>query len=345
VVGQGVFSQEEQLPCQECDEQLFQWSTWYTVGDKMVRTRGSNRILDSYQEEERAVEGTQVLFIGPGRGSGGMSQVLSLPDLTPLDCNIPVFPGGRYYGYVGRSTSDGVLMCGGINSVYGGSNSSCYLLTSSGYQDMPALSKKRVGAASVVTSLGLWVTGGSDGSKSSLVSSTTELVTNNQSRLHVRLPEGISHHCLVNINTTHSLLTGGWAGSRSGASYLYSEDGGFSRIEDMKTARYDHGCSLINESTVIVTGGNDGGYTDTETSSEYLNLRTLTWSAGPDLPRSVSPARMVGNILIGGRRIYKLEEEIQAQGKQWRWIEGWEMPDTKHHARAFLVDQNMFCKN
>ena len=53
LVGQGVFSQEEQLPCQECDQQLFQWSTWYTVGHKMVRGRGSNRILNSYQEEER----------------------------------------------------------------------------------------------------------------------------------------------------------------------------------------------------------------------------------------------------------------------------------------------------
>ena len=53
LVGQGVFSQEEQLPCQECDEQLFQWSTWSTVGDKMVRHRGSKRIKDSYQEEER----------------------------------------------------------------------------------------------------------------------------------------------------------------------------------------------------------------------------------------------------------------------------------------------------
>ena len=53
LVGQGVFSQEEQLPCQECDQQLFQWSTWSTVGDKMVRHRGSNRIIHSYQEEER----------------------------------------------------------------------------------------------------------------------------------------------------------------------------------------------------------------------------------------------------------------------------------------------------
>ena len=95
----------------------------------------------------------KVLLIGPGLLSDGKSQVLSLPDLTPLDCNIPVFPGEKYSGYVGRSTSDGVLMCGGPHT------SSCYLLTSSGYQDMPGLTNARVGAASVVTPLGLWVTG------------------------------------------------------------------------------------------------------------------------------------------------------------------------------------------
>ena len=96
-------------------------------------------------------------MIRPGAGSDGKSEVLSLPDLTPLDCNIPVFPGEKYYGYVGRSTSDGVLMCGGwTNSGY---TSSCYLLTSSGYQEMPGLIHKRFGAASVVTPLGLWVTG------------------------------------------------------------------------------------------------------------------------------------------------------------------------------------------
>merc|ERR1719516_387907 len=84
-----------------------------------------------YKEEQK------VLFIGPSMYSDGKSEVLSLPDLTPLDCNIPVFPGGRYYGYVGRSTSDGVLMCGGItsyNSSYSTYTSSCYLLTSSGYK-------------------------------------------------------------------------------------------------------------------------------------------------------------------------------------------------------------------
>ena len=61
LVGQEVFSQKEQLSCQECDEQLFQWSTWSTVGDKMVRYRGSNRIIGSYQEGGRT---GKLVFIG-----------------------------------------------------------------------------------------------------------------------------------------------------------------------------------------------------------------------------------------------------------------------------------------
>ena len=97
----------------------------------------------------------KVLLIGPGVGSH--ARALNLPDLTTLDCKIPAFPGGKYYGYVGRSLSDGVLMCGGftVSSV----TSSCYLLTSSGYQELPGLSYERGFAASVVTPLGLWVTG------------------------------------------------------------------------------------------------------------------------------------------------------------------------------------------
>ena len=104
---------------------------------------------------------SKIFLIGPGRGSNGKSEVLSLPDLVPLDCNIPVFPeGGQYNAYVGRSTSDGVHMCGGRTSNnYYNFMSSCYLLSASGYKEMPGPMKKRYNAASVVTPLGWWMTG------------------------------------------------------------------------------------------------------------------------------------------------------------------------------------------
>ena len=101
---------------------------------------------------------SEVLLIGPGLGSDGKSEVRSLPDLSPLDCNLPVFPDGSYWGYVGRYTSDGVQMCGGQTSKEY-VTSSCYLLTSSGYKPMQGLLNPRKGAASIETPLGWWVTG------------------------------------------------------------------------------------------------------------------------------------------------------------------------------------------
>ena len=99
----------------------------------------------------------QVLLIGPGYSSKGQSEVLSLPDLTPLNFSLPVYPGGRYHSYVGRGSSEGVMMCGGMTT--DGLTSSCHLLTVRGYMDIPGLLNKRYSAASIVTPQGWWVTG------------------------------------------------------------------------------------------------------------------------------------------------------------------------------------------
>merc|ERR1712098_831907 len=58
-VGQGVFMEEVRSPCNDCDQKTFQWSTWSTVGNKMVRSRGSNTVEDSYQQEEKSVNHAQ----------------------------------------------------------------------------------------------------------------------------------------------------------------------------------------------------------------------------------------------------------------------------------------------
>jgi len=292
--------------------------------------------------------GPQVLLLGPSKRSEGKSMVLSLPDLKPLDCNIPVFPYGDYYGYVGMSTSDGVLMCGGWRSNVG-YTSSCYLLTSSGYQDMPALMYNRYRAAALVTPMGLWVTGGNSFHNGILA--TTELVANNKTRSHVTLPENVEGHCIVKINNTHSLVTGGWTRSwvnyqpisnDTRSAHLYSEDDGFLKIEDMSRKRNNHGCSLINNNTVIVVGGDRSGYPQ---SSELLDLTTMTWSVGPKLYQGNSQAAMIGNILIGKDWIYKLEEEVLEQTTQWHWTKMWDMKKSREDVGAFIVNQNMFCNN
>jgi len=306
------------------------------------KKEGSGCRLGENVETKYDKEEHKILFIGPDGGYNGKSIVLGLPDLTPLDCNIPVFPGGDYYKYVGRSTSDGVLMCGGMTN--SGPTSSCYLLTSSGYKTMPGLKNRRIRAASVVTPSGLWVTGGTDDRGQYF--DTTEIWSNNQSRQHVRLPEKVYAHCLTTLNRTHALLTGGYRefGSSS-AAYIFSDTTGFTRIEDMKTARKYHGCPVINESTVLVAGGQG------ISSTEYLDFTSLTWSPGPELPKSVNLAQILGpevlgpeiggHLIKGTGKIFKLEEEGPSQARGWAKV--WGMINTGSLGQAFVVNKKLFC--
>jgi len=295
----------------------------------------------SQQGNQNQPKDSEVLLIGPGLGSDGKSEVRSLPDLSPLDCNLPVFPDGSYWGYVGRYTSGGVQMCGGQTSKEY-VTSSCYLLTSSGYKPMQGLLNPRKGAASIETPLGWWVTGGYDDYTRL---DSTELWSNKESP--VRLPYGrMEGHCLVNVSQSEILLTGGSTGNYLPNTYLYNTDlggrlretEGFSRIGDMKTPRRYHGCSVINDSVVFVAGGEGSGR-----ETEYLDLATLTWVPGPELPVSVGPAQMIGSLLIGRSKIFKLEELGTSTDRQWQWVEKVEkLKNYRRWQRSFVVSKD-FC--
>jgi len=261
-------------------------------------------------KEGEVKEVSKTFLIGPGYSYDGQfslspkSVVLRLTDCSEL------FDDG-YYGYVGRYTSDGIHMCGGM--IDNREASFCYLVTTEGLKDMPGLLNKRTFSAAIMTPHGWWVTGGYGGYDESVEQfwydyDTTELWSNNQWQEHVRLPVKMSDHCMTWVNQSHILLTGGdnfgdkKEGFSSAAAYLYSEETGFTRIEDMKTPRSKHGCSVINESLVFVAGGPRN-----EKRTEYLDLATLKWFHGPELPGYVGTATMMGDILVGGRK-FKLEK-------------------------------------
>jgi len=291
----------------------------------------------------------RVLLIGPpGYRPYGKSEVLRLPDLTYLDCDLPVFPGGYYKDYVGRPTSDGIHMCGGYTSHH--ITSSCYLLTTRGYKDMPPLLTKRQHASSIETPLGWWVTGGYEENEISMkdeIIDTTELWINNQWQEHVRLPEPMEGHCMTRVNQSHILITGGGTtGYRSSSSYLYSEETGFTKIEDMKTRRSGHGCSVIDDNVVFVAGGTGGR----DLITEYLDLTTLTWSNGPELPSFPGwDTKMIGSLLLGDNKIFKLVEQQTSSEKQWQWVEVGELKNKKDWLNnnrnlfnSFAISEN-FC--
>merc|ERR1712025_120197 len=168
---------------------------------------------------------------------------------------------------------------------------------------------------------------------------------------HVRLPHelGVNGHCMARVNQSHIIITGGATGTRStgriilSSSYMYSEDGGFTEIEDMKTPRSYHGCSVINETVLFVSGGLYGEGIDTE----YLDLTTLTWADGPELPNSTiayEDTEMMEAYVIGKQEVFELEElGLTSDERKWQWVKVGELEDARGSFRPFLIN-GTFCQ-
>ena len=122
---------------------------------------------------------------------------------------------------------------------------------------------------------------------------TSELLSPDGSwRNYVNLPTVLSRHCLVRLNATHIFMMGGGvnsfhSGARSTAYIFDSVSTQWTPVASMRTARYDHGCALLPDGRVVVTGGNgvDGGYLS---STEFFSFSSLAWTDGPDLPLGIA---------------------------------------------------------
>merc|ERR1711892_855301 len=249
----------------------------------------------------------EVVFIGPGDRSDGLSEVLLLPSLTPGASTPPLFPHGEYSGYVGRLSPDGPQLCGG--SVSGVEQSACHLLDRNGsWVSAPQMTVERDAPAAVQLGESWWVTGGVDAADNTL--SSTELLTGNTWLSSTDLPTPLSAHCMVKINSSHVFIAGGADANDdpTAASYLFSSTtGSYTRQPDMIIPRSDHACELVNNA-VWVAGGENG---DDDRSAEYFSLASLSWSMGPFLPSDVHGGRMMKVdeelLLFGDSHIWQLE--------------------------------------
>ena len=110
----------------------------------------------------RSLEGTSPLKIV-------QSFAFNLPSFTVVNCTPPTFPHEGYYGYIGKMTPSGLLLCGGTSPnkekewVQDG-HSSCSLLRKTGVwetvEEMDMLGQDwRHMSSAVDTDEGWWVTG------------------------------------------------------------------------------------------------------------------------------------------------------------------------------------------
>jgi len=268
------------------------------------------------------IQDPDVVFIGPGYGSDGLSEVLLLPSLTPGACTPPPFPYGRYDGYVGRLSPAGPLLCGGYHSQ--AEQSSCYLLGQDGswVTSSSQMTVERQWPAAVELGETWWVTGGADASINHELSSTEEL-TGNTWHISTPLPTPLYGHCMVKINSSHVFIAGGYDGNGySTATYLYSSTSGYTTLPSMPIARAAHACGILG-TDIWVGGGYDGS--NIIKSVELFSLTSQAWREGPPLPIATNGGRMMtvdGSLLMFGD---KLIWQLKTTGGEDYWDQVGEM--------------------
>ena len=243
---------------------------------------------------------------------GNVTDILDLDDETTT-CNV-LSP----YPFQVDSIQAGVLnskpiFCGGQE---------CFEYTTQGFKSFANLTYEAdYFSASTVVQIEqqsvLWISGGYDMEDKSQV-----VLSNGTVSEGPVMPEKIMDHCVVAINKTTVLVTGGMNdnGYATKKTYGYNfESGQWSNGSELINERVDHGCGVFQNSTglvIAVIGGYDvnGEYLDSvefAVLNDYAhNTPTLIWEwkNGPQFPFNVFGSTVVSTnaklYVVGGYQGY-----------------------------------------
>jgi hypothetical protein len=182
--------------------------------------------------------------------------------------NLAEFPLPNY-GAVGANLDGTPIVCGGYSSVT--YYQKCYKLTISGWQEFASMKEKRGNAAGVMFQNRFHIFGGNDNG----YLQTSELISiDGGVEYGPQLPTAVFYHAITSINSTVSILSGGWTSDKYSPLtwYFNHETNIFSDGPSLLEGRYGHGSATCVDQVTkakipIVTGGYNGAYLD---STELL---------------------------------------------------------------------------
>ena len=161
------------------------------------------------------------------------------------------------YGAVGANLDGTAVVCGGFSS---GLFQACYKYSNNEWQQFASMKERRRYFAGVIHKNKFHVFGGWGGSRSK----TTELISIDGSvEYGPELPEAVYRHAITSINSTVSILSGGWTSANSYSRltwYINHETNLFSAGPSLLEGREGHGTtSCVDKVTKakipMVTGG------------------------------------------------------------------------------------------
>jgi len=201
--------------------------------------------------------------------------IAELPSFTiRSDCAIQPHPITNLTWGVTGVVEGKVMSCAGYSQGDWDSVPFCYTLEDGKWKVQPSMKTRRYWAAASVTGQGLIVSGGHSGSG---YLNSTEIFTDGQWTDGPDLPVTMADHCQVTSSKDGVIV----AGKLSFLSFqVYKLAGGnFTKVVEKDWMdRYGPTCEMIGKKLVVIGGDNF------RKSVDVLDLNSLKWSKGPDLP-------------------------------------------------------------
>jgi len=280
----------------------------------------------------------------------GKTTLVSL-DGTTANCALEDYPSSGYFKTPAAVTYNNgeVLACGGC---YQEDADRCWSFNGSVWSSLPNSNQKHCNfdSPNVLVNDGWWITGQDDLCSRSRSSSTSDIYTGSNWKPGPALPgdEYPQYSCVVNLNTTHTFLIGGYSPVRSDA-WLYDwTSQAWTRTGSLIHGRYGHGCVNLDGERILIAGGWDGY--DRVYSVEIYDSTQGTWSSQSDLPREIESDYPLllnwdGQVLAlfkGEDQIYQRSEE----NGEWSVLKGLQLPeafDGYKDGKAILVPGYWSC--
>ena len=162
----------------------------------------------------------------------GKSSVLSSSSLKPSSCSVPTYPlTGKFRASMAGMIEGSPVICGGRDEdEY---SSACFKLIPNQWKQMPSLNEKRAyGSSSVFSNGSLWITGGCKSFGDHMSSSEVLDLGYCAWRSGPNLPMSISWHCVIQMNSTHIFLAGGYGNNSSNNHAFFYNDNKFEQLPE-----------------------------------------------------------------------------------------------------------------
>jgi len=253
---------------------------------------------------------SELIFVGPGFGSFGGAEIISLPLGSDSSSDVlvddyPAFSDYQSWGLVAGFVNGNIIVCGTILL-----GDQCHSLNISTGQWEPFMSmnSRRFMASSVMLSNGDFMVLGGDNGYTWNMDSEYFSIEQQQWVTGPSIPNLMVGSCAVEMNDTHFLITGGWDHAHDNF-YSYISDGKeFVQTNSFSIGREDHACGLMPDGRIMVAGGQEYHGDFLLSSVEIFDPLELTWEAGVELPLGLTGANLVSDgddmLLLGGFEAY-----------------------------------------